>query len=346
MHKRSWLRGVRVSKTVFGFLLLACLGSFQPVHAQGGEVPAADQKKAAEAINPTSPQEQTPVQPKSVRVEAVASDGLSLDVADEKGGLSSTAHLAVKDSALQARVKQVHRGDQIQIALSSDGVLGAFSAEPLASPEELSPTNRIIVLVGSAGLLFLFSCLLTGFKPHQLIIGADNRYSNSKFQIALWFWVLISTYAATFWLRLWFGGAECTDTISIPTNLLMLSGMSALTFGGAAGITVQKAASGPGVKTTAAQPNFIFDLTHDDGVPAANGGAAVPPRFDFGDFQMLVITLIAVATYLVLVFNFLGTLQKVTAVALPDVDTTVLASFGLGQGAYLAKKAVGIPGQS
>jgi len=26
---------------------------------------------------------------------------------------------------------------------------------------------------------------------------------------------------------------------------------------------------------------------------------------------------------------------------LPDVDTTILATFGLGQGAYLTKKAVG-----
>ncbi len=28
-------------------------------------------------------------------------------------------------------------------------------------------------------------------------------------------------------------------------------------------------------------------------------------------------------------------------VSLPDIDTTVLAAFGLGQGAYLTKKAFG-----
>jgi hypothetical protein len=28
-------------------------------------------------------------------------------------------------------------------------------------------------------------------------------------------------------------------------------------------------------------------------------------------------------------------------VTLPDVDTTILSAFGLGQGAYLAKKALG-----
>jgi hypothetical protein len=61
---------------------------------------------------------------------------------------------------------------------------------------------------------------------------------------------------------------------------------------------------------------------------------------------MLVVTFIAVATYLVLVFHFLGTIETAKAISLPDVDTTLLAAFGLGQGAYLAKKAAGNVGQS
>jgi hypothetical protein len=37
--------------------------------------------------------------------------------------------------------------------------------------------------------------------------------------------------------------------------------------------------------------------------------------------------------------HFLGVLEARASVSLPDVDGTVLAMFGVGQGAYLAKKA-------
>jgi hypothetical protein len=64
-------------------------------------------------------------------------------------------------------------------------------------------------------------------------------------------------------------------------------------------------------------------------------------QFDLGDFQMLIMTFLAVGTFLALIFHFLGSLEARTVVNLPDVDTTILASFGLGHGAYLTKKAVG-----
>jgi len=56
---------------------------------------------------------------------------------------------------------------------------------------------------------------------------------------------------------------------------------------------------------------------------------------------MLVVTFITVVIYLMLVFSFLHAIAYSTSVSLPDVDTTILATFGLGQGAYLTKKAVG-----
>jgi hypothetical protein len=53
-----------------------------------------------------------------------------------------------------------------------------------------------------------------------------------------------------------------------------------------------------------------------------------------------------VATYIVLIFNFFGHVEYSKLITLPDVDTTILATFGLGQGAYLTKKAVGNVGTS
>ncbi|MBZ5667294.1 MAG: hypothetical protein LAO30_22165 [Acidobacteriia bacterium] len=128
--------------------------------------------------------------------------------------------------------------------------------------------------------------------------------------------------------------------------------MSVLTFGGAKAITTsksdeQRAAGNNDPKNSAnATPNFLRDLTHNDGKAAVGNQSAVPPRLDFGDFQMLIITLIALATYIVLVFNFLGTIDYSKIVSLPDLDTTLLAAFGLGHGAYLTKKAVGTIGTS
>jgi len=61
---------------------------------------------------------------------------------------------------------------------------------------------------------------------------------------------------------------------------------------------------------------------------------------------MLAVTLVAVVMYLTLVFHFLESIEFLKTVSLPDVDSTILAGFGLGQGAYLAKKVGGDVGKS
>ncbi len=127
--------------------------------------------------------------------------------------------------------------------------------------------------------------------------------------------------------------------MNIPQNLLLLSGLSALTFGAAKGITTKKvddavSAGKPNPKP-AANANFPWDLLQDDF-----------RRPDFGDFQMLIVTLLAVGVYLVSVFGSLGLIELLKTMTLPNVDTTILATFGLGQGAYLTKKYAGHAGES
>ena len=56
---------------------------------------------------------------------------------------------------------------------------------------------------------------------------------------------------------------------------------------------------------------------------------------------MVVITILAVVVYLAQLFAFLGSIELLKVVTIPDVDTTILATFGLGQGAYLTKKYAG-----
>jgi hypothetical protein len=113
----------------------------------------------------------------------------------------------------------------------------------------------------------------------------------------------------------------------------MITGLSAFSFGGAKVITTQKvqAAQRPNQsapKPAAAQANLLTGLVQNDQKQA-----------DLGDFQMILITVAASGIFLASAVHFLGELELVATVTLPDVDSTMLASFGIGQGAYLFKKA-------
>jgi len=259
--------------------------------------------------------------------------------------------LKVNDLALRAKLKVFHVGDHVRVdAKGPDELQDMFGAWSVP----VCATNRLLVLAACALLLIGFATAVTKGRPLKFIISPeDNRYSNSKFQVALWFWVLLSTYGAAVVLRLWYAGWDFFGAVNIPENLLLLSGLSAITYGGAKAITTRKVdeaahpvnppgalvprlpVANPKNPLLPGQERFFRDLLQNDA-----------GDFDFGDFQMLVVTILAVGMYLTLIFNFLGTIDFLKTAKLPDVDTTILAAFGVGQGAYLAKKAGGEVGKS
>jgi hypothetical protein len=214
------------------------------------------------------------------------------------------------------------------------------AAQPSVEVERLpiGAWRRLVTFLGATLVVLGFGLAALGKNFGKLVVGLDGRTSNSKTQLALWFVVVMVTYLSTLWLRFCASGNLLLGAITIPNNLLLLSGMSAFSFAGAKAITQGKqnalAAAGntDAMKTTADQDPSLSDLVQDD-----FGNA------DFGDTQMLFVTLIAAITYLVQVFMYLGTMDLHSTVTLPDVDTTLLATFGLGQGAYLAKKAASGP---
>jgi hypothetical protein len=165
----------------------------------------------------------------------------------------------------------------------------------------------------------------------ELFAGQDKRLSNSKSQMAVWFFVLVASYISLTWLRAQSGGFGLVGGIGIPQNLLLLSGVSALTYAGAKVITQGQVNNNPESKKKAndGEASLANFVTDDDG------------NTDFGDFQMTIITILAIGVYCVQLFNFLGVLKLYRSVTLPDVDTTILSIFGLSQGAYLTKKAAG-----
>jgi hypothetical protein len=302
-----------------------------------------------------------------VYVVAVATDQTSLDIAvtdpsscrtsktANSGAECRQLHLLVNDSVVRERLKRMQHGDRIRITFTwadkGQGNLKQFCPD-VVSP--VSVKSRVGILLAIGLLCLLGGGLLSGGNPLKLTIGEDGRYSNSKFQIAVWFFVLVVTYLTTLILRIWYAGCDFIGGVNIPTNLLLVSGLSVITFAAAKAITTtkvddEKAApnGNPDPKNSAhAVANLFKNLTHNDGAAKSNAGPPIPPTLDFGDFQMLVITLIATCTYLVLAFNFLSSIEMSRSIDLPDIDTTILALFGLGHGAYLTKKAAGDVGQS
>ncbi|HXM43914.1 MAG TPA: hypothetical protein VN924_21955 [Bryobacteraceae bacterium] len=132
--------------------------------------------------------------------------------------------------------------------------------------------------------LVLLLTLLSKNVRTLLFIGQDGRVSNSTTQVSLRFTLLVSAYVSTFLLR-WTTAGGFLGCIGTPTNLLVLSGLSGLTFAGAKGITAGKVANRPAVpaagapagkRTDAPVQAKIGDLIKDD-----------TNKFDFGDFQML-----------------------------------------------------------
>ena len=278
------------------------------------------------------------------QVAEVAADQSSLRVAPTGAAGRSWRDLAIpaKDEAgkaLRARVKSsVHPGDLVVVKVAA--VKGQQPALTKLDIETVpvAASQRWLTMAGAALLLLLFVKAALAGNLQRLIVGLDGRTSNSKFQMAVWFGVLMVAYLSTLWLRFCLSGNLVLGAVDVPTNLLALSGLSALSFAGAKAITQGKqnalAAAGMtgAMKQPAGRPAQLADLVQDD---AGNA--------DFGDFQMLLVTIIAALTYLVQIFMFLGVLELRGKISLPDADSTLLAAFGLGQGAYLVKKAASGP---
>jgi hypothetical protein len=302
-------------------------------------------------------------------IRNVSSDGDSLEVMTE-GHLQT---LAVKDTVLRKRVSGLTSGDMVDTRIEM--VNGNSELMEMKIPVVLvSVYHRVIANMWSLLLLLLVTLALSKGKLFSFIVGTDGRYSNSKFQLAIWFGAFVWTYVTAVMLRLWASGwnLDLLGGLGIQQNILMLSGLSGLTFGAAKAITQNKAddeakkkADDEAKKKADEEAKSRSTEDRNMGPATGNGSSGTPkrqdpvvPNFpgdlvldnkgksDLGDLQMLVISLIAVIIYFLSVFHFLGSLELVKNVSLPDVDTALLTAFGLGQGAYLIKKSAGKLGEA
>jgi hypothetical protein len=313
---------------------------------------------------------------------------------------SYSAH--VTNAALQKQVVAMGVGSTVNADLSrnASGAAGwtVTRLAPLTEPADGG--IEIIFFLLAACILGLLTVFL--LRPavgngifQKLAMGADNRYSSSKFQTAVWFGILMISYLATILLRLEASHGALLGGVSLPQNLLVLSGLSAITFVGAKAVKVgqisaanarageaaaQSAAANAAANTAAARaaaggPALLGPPAADaqlqaqaaamTAAVAANSAAAADnkvqtltsqaaqPSFpadlfsdgsesvDFAKFQMIVLVLIAAGTYVLQIWQFLSIVPLQAQIELPDVNPALLATFGLGQGAYLIKKAAG-----
>jgi len=197
-------------------------------------------------------------------------------------------------------------------------------ARPVPAPQ------RIIALVGAFAVIAALAALATSGKPWRFLVGDDNRLSNSQTQLVAWFGVVTVVYGATLILRAWFLGWDFMGGISMTTNVLAMTGLSGLSFGAAKMVAVQKGPTIPAPTDAPAapvRPRFTDLFLNDYG------------DADLGDFQMILISLAAAIIFACASWQFLTLLDIVKTTTLPDIDTALLGSFGVGQGAYLIKKA-------
>jgi hypothetical protein len=311
----------------------------------------------------------------NAEVRELAGDGSVLTIVDciqQRAGrysecICSPVQITVPLSLQKDIANKYGRGDHLWLDLAKGR--GRVQLRLIQDAPTPSQSLRVLVLITSALSFLCLAAMFSAGKPNRLIMGQDNRYSNSKFQIAIWFWVLLSTYFSMMFFRIFYHGWALFGHVNIPQNLLLVSGISALTYGGAKAITTAKVDSA--VQAIASQASGGQAVTNQ-AIASLAMAAEVDPKnlssqdiatkrrivpttanffanlvqndvgaFDFGDFQMLIMTIVAVGMYLVLFFHFLAFVENTTSVLLPDVDTTILTSFGLGQGAYLTKKAAG-----
>ena len=267
----------------------------------------------------------TPVTEKDYTLEIgeITSTGQEYSISEK----DSTKKFVYKKPQSAELDERLQPGNRLEIKLHTEHQ--DQITEIVAAFRPCGVVTRLLALGLAFSAIIGFFTLAGGGKPQVFVIGQDQRYSNSKTQVVLWFSALMTVYLATLGLRLVELGWDYFGGIAITENLLALSGISAITYGAAKAITVSKLSkAGAEIKRNRDDPELSTDLFQND-----HGD------FDLGDTQMFFFTLLAVGVFLLTSFHFLNWLAYAREITLPDVDTTLLSSLGISQVAYMAKKA-------
>jgi hypothetical protein len=190
-----------------------------------------------------------------------------------------------------------------------------------------------VVAVGA--LWLIGGTLASNFNPLSFAMGADNRLSTSKLQVLLWTATIGFVYVMFYADRaVWKN--DFSPLTDIPSNVLVVLGISVTTAVAAQAITGSQASANPDTKTAKAEPSY------DPSALVRNDDGATP---SLTKIQLLFWTVVAVVIYLITSFHQLANITscgdtKVTPIVpcFPDIDTTLMIFMGLGHATYVGGK--------
>jgi len=332
----------------------------------------------ANASTPQSPLTGPSIQSSPWRtgcVLASSQDGASVTIssvtAPEQECDSAKAEAFIVPEGLRAIVQQYVAGDWVHYKAAESPAHSHSLTEVL--PEIQRPTLRkrlgyfvtsLVVVV----VLFWAPIRWAGKFPSQILIGKDGRVSNSKVQAAAWFLIVLSAYLAMAGIRFSYHRSPSIAFPAIPSNLLILAGLSGFTFGAAKLITTQQISQAPSSLPSPASggapdpppsasvvvgsslrtsPWLLKEATNWIAKPPSDRASPMDlftddmGRIDFGDTQIVVLTSLGIAVFAVLVLNAMGAMPMVHGASLPDLDAGLVALLGVSQGSYLMKKFSG-----
>ncbi len=167
----------------------------------------------------------------------------------------------------------------------------------------------------------------------QLAVGRDGRYSTSLFQGLAWTVVVLTSYVVLCFARAHLGLVGALG--AVPANVLAAMGCSVGTTAAAAGITAHRVRTRRDVRMPSDRtvlPQLILD---DLGRPS------------LAKAQLMAWTAVALGIYAVATIDAVGKTMAAPGgdalPPLPDIETTLLLLMGIGQGTYLAVKALSAP---
>lgn len=220
----------------------------------------------------------------------------------------------------------------------------------IASFGIFAPTSmRLAVWIGTLILLSLFLLVVgRGLTGQWLgfLIDNRNKMSLSRFQLVLWLLLIGSAYLVAALSNIhiiMFSSPVNALSITIPSELLALFGVSATSFAGASVIlNVKKNAQQPIDTNTSREEAGWYDMFKGDDATNAD-------YLDLSKVQMFYFTIILVLVYGVAMGTmFIGAGDGVNPrtlaiTAFPALSATMVTLLGISQAGYLAYKAVPRP---
>jgi hypothetical protein len=176
-------------------------------------------------------------------------------------------------------------------------------------------------------IFFIISRKTLDWKTPEFIskiwTGYDGATSSSKFQFFLWTLVVLYAYIVIV-VDAYYNHSNVQLGISIPQNLILVMGLSATTMLAAKGITSNYADTEKVDKSETGKGGLFLD---DSGYP------------DLAKIQLMSWTFIGVGIFLLKTLSgIIGSTEALMAV--PDIDGTLVALMGIGEGAYIGKKII------